>query len=100
MLTLQRIPPLPRSMEEFDDQSFNDNDIAFSSFAYRIAALRNMGRILQLQQIMFPDDPIIDHTDSYLVNWALHLPEEKKLAIDGAGQVDEMLFQAQMITNA
>jgi hypothetical protein len=99
MLILQQIPA-PHSIEEFEDQSFSDEDVAFSSFAYRIAALRNMGRILRLQQITFQDDPIIDQTDAYLVNWTLHLPESKRLVADGAGQIDEMLFQAQMITDA
>jgi hypothetical protein len=99
MLTLQQIP-MPRSIEDFDDQSFATEDVTFSSFAYRIAALRNMGKILRLQQVTFQDDPIIDQTDAYLVNWGLHLPESKKLAVDGAGQLDEMLFQAQMVTNA
>jgi hypothetical protein len=74
--------------------------VTFSSFAYRIAAIRNLGRILHLKQVVFQDDPIIDQTDAYLVNWSLHLPDSKKLAIDGDGHVDEMLFQAQMITNA
>ena len=75
-------------------------DVTFSSFAYRIAALRNLGRILRLQQNTFHDNPIIDQTDVYLVNWRLHLPESKKLAVDVTGQLDEMLFQAQMIINA
>ena len=91
---------MPHSVEEFDDQSFAAEEVKFSSFAYRIAALRNMGKMLRLQQITFHDDPVIDHTDAHLVNWGLHLPESKKLAVDGAGQVDEMLFQAQMVTNA
>jgi hypothetical protein len=87
-------------MDEFDDEAFADDDVKFSSFAYRIAAIRNLGRILALQQVIFHDDPIVDKTDAFLVNWSLHLPGSKKLAIDGDGQVDEMLFQAQMITNA
>jgi hypothetical protein len=87
-------------MEEFEDDAFLDESIQFSSFTYRIAALKNMGRILQLKQVVFPDDPIIQRVDSHLVNWALHLPASKKLGINIHGEVDEMLFQAQMVTAA
>jgi hypothetical protein len=93
--------PIPRSIEDFDDQSFSNDDISFSSFAYRIAALRIMGKILRLQQVTFADDPVIDQTDAHLVNWTFHLPDHKKLVVDAStGQIDEMLFQAQMVINA
>ncbi len=91
---------MSHTIEEFDDEPFADDSLAFSSFAYRIAAIRNLGRILQLQHIIFQDDPIIDKIDAYLVNWSLHLPDSKKLSIGSDGHVDEMLFQAQMITSA
>ena len=48
---------------------------------------------------MFPDDPLVDIMDAHLINWKLHLPDSKKVSIDSDGQVDEMLFQAHMITN-
>jgi hypothetical protein len=98
-LMMQQIP-MPHSFEEFEDQAFADDDLTFSSYVYRIAAIRNLGRVLQLKQVVFQDDPIVDQIDAYLVNWSLHLPDSKKLAINGDGHVDEMLFQGQMITNA
>ena len=98
-LTSQQIP-IPHSFEEFEDQAFADEDVSFSSYSYRIAAIRNLGRVLQLQRILFIEDPIVDQIDAYLVNWYLHLPGSKKLAIDGDGHVDEMVFQGQMVTNA
>jgi hypothetical protein len=91
---------MPHSFEEFEDQAFADENVTFSSYAYRIAAMRNLGRVLQLQRVLFLDDPVVDQIDAYLVNWNLHLPDSKKLAIDGDGHVDEMLFQGQMITTA
>jgi hypothetical protein len=48
---------------------------------------------------MLPDKPTIDRIDAYLVNWRLHLPESKDF-INTEGQLDEMLFQAHMITEA
>ncbi len=49
---------------------------------------------------MVLDEPLIDRTDAYLVNWKLHLPKSKRDFISSEGQLDEMLFQAHMITEA
>ena len=49
---------------------------------------------------MLPDEPAIERIDAHLVNWRLHLPEPKKDFINSEGQLDEMMFQAQMITEA
>lgn len=56
--------------------------------------------MLQLQDVVFSDDPRIHQIDAHLVNWGLHLPNSKKLGVDAQGAVDEMMFQAQMITSA
>ncbi|KAE8453374.1 hypothetical protein EG329_010235 [Mollisiaceae sp. DMI_Dod_QoI] len=94
-----QIPP-PHSLEDFDDESFDGKDFIYSSFTYRIAAIRNLGRVLASRQIMLPDLPTIDRIDAYLVNWRLHLPDSKKDFISHEGHLDEMLFQAHMITEA
>jgi len=47
-----------------------------------------------------PDEGVIDRLDAHLVNWRLHLPENKKVLINSDGQLDEMLFQGNMITEA
>jgi hypothetical protein len=98
---LQQIPS-PHTIEDFDDDSFIGRDFNYSSFAYRIAAIRNLGRVLAspARQILVPDEPAIDRIDAHLVNWKLHLPESKKTAITSDGQLDEMLFQAHMISEA
>ena len=46
------------------------------------------------------DEPLLDKLDAYLVNWRLHLPENKRDFINREGKLDEMLFQAHMITEA
>ncbi|SPO01650.1 related to Zn(II)2Cys6 transcriptional activator [Cephalotrichum gorgonifer] len=91
--------PRPRSLEEFNDSDFSGDDVVFSSFTYRISAIINLSRILNLPKVGFPDDPAIARTDAYLVNWTLHLPPTRRLVLE-EGKADEMLFQAQMITNA
>jgi hypothetical protein len=49
---------------------------------------------------MHYDENAISRVDAHLVNWKLHLPESKKKFISGDGQLDEMIFQAHMITAA
>jgi hypothetical protein len=49
---------------------------------------------------MLPDGPVIDRLDAHLVNWRLHLPNNKKEFINTEGQLDEMMFQSHMITEA
>ncbi|EHK99003.1 hypothetical protein M7I_5155 [Glarea lozoyensis 74030] len=94
--------PQPSSLSDFDDESFDGKELTFSSFAYRIAALRNLGRVLSsgLLQSSTPDGDAILRVDNHLVTWRLHLPENKKKFINNEGKLDEMLFQAHMITEA
>ncbi|RDL37212.1 Zn2 DNA-binding protein [Venustampulla echinocandica] len=92
--------PQGHSLEDFDDESFDGRDFSYSSFTYRIAALRNLGRVLASRQVTLPDAAAVLRIDAYLVNWRLHLPVTKKECISSDGQLDEMLFQAHMITEA
>jgi len=87
------------TIEEFENASFGNKDVNWSSYAYRIAAARNLERILHSNELVFPDDPGIVRQDAYLVNWSLHLPDSKKTNFDIHGDFDEMLFQAHLITN-
>jgi hypothetical protein len=47
-----------------------------------------------------PDGDAVLRVDAHLVNWRLHLPENKKKFINKEGKLDEMIFQAHMITEA
>jgi len=86
-------------MEDFNDESFGNEDIDWSSYTYRIAAARNLDTILQSNQIIFPDDPAIYRLEAYLTNWHLRLPQNRRVLFDQFGTFDEMLFQAHMIAN-
>jgi len=93
------IPP-SHSIQDFDDESFDSRDLVYSSFTYRIAAIRNLGRVLATRQIVLDNVSSIDRIDAYLVSWKLHLPESKKTFISSDGKLDEMIFQAHMISAA
>lgn len=96
---MQNIPP-PHYIQDFDDDLFGGGDHTYSSYTYRIAGIRNMGRVLKLSQVMHYDEYAISRVDAHLVNWKLHLPDAKKKFISSEGQLDEMIFQAHMISAA
>jgi hypothetical protein len=87
-------------MEDFDDQIFSGDERAFSSYAYRIAAGRNLGRLMRMPNILYPDDDTVNRLEMLLSNWKMHLPADKKDCLDKNCELDEMMFQAHMITNA
>jgi len=95
----QRIPT-PMYMEDFDDQLFSSDEQHFSSFAYRIAAIRVLGRMMRMPNMMFPDDENIARIETLLTNWKIHLPESKRDDLNKSCQLDEMMFQAHFINHA
>ena len=87
-------------LEDFEDQVFSGEEHEFSSFTYRIAAIRNLGRFMRLPDSPFPSDENLDRVESLLSNWRMHLPASKKDSLDKDCRLDEMIFQAHMITHA
>jgi hypothetical protein len=93
--------PEPHSLQEFDDRYFAAETTVFSSFAYRVEAVRILGQVLSVSMMGSPDETRADAADASLANWGLHLPEVKKELVKGRERrVDEMLFQAHMVINA
>jgi len=87
-------------MEDLDDQVFSGEDREFSSFTYRIAAARNLGRMMRMPPMMFPSDEGIGKVETLLTNWRIHLPDSKRDDLNKDCQLDEMMFQAHFITHA
>ena len=88
-------------LSDMDETAFQDDDVTFSSYAYRITAIREMGNLLVLNNSFCPtSSDIVPVVDAALQNWILHLPKSKETPVDENGQVDEMMFQAHAIVNA
>ncbi len=87
-------------MDQFDDQLFSGEQREFSSFAYRIAAARNLGRFMRCPPIMFAEDENLEKVESLLTNWRMHLPLGKRDDLTKNCQLDEMMFQAHFIIHA
>ncbi|SPQ22826.1 0cd70503-b460-4a15-8b93-befa491fb7ab [Thermothielavioides terrestris] len=92
--------PAPSYIEDFDDATFSGEDREFSSFTYRIAAARNLGRLMRMPPVMFPGDENVNRVQSLLTNWRMHLPDSKRDDLNKNCQLDEMMFQAHFITHA
>ena len=80
---------------------FESEETSYSSFAYRIDAIRLLGKVLSIPQAREDAEEIadasFDYIDASLINWELRLPPSKRNPMDRTGFVDEMLFQAHII---
>ncbi|KAH0346966.1 hypothetical protein KCU83_g6959, partial [Aureobasidium melanogenum] len=88
------LPP-PHSLEQFDMRLFADEDIQFSSFAYRIEAARILARVLSVSGTHNEDQ--VQVVDNALAGWMHNLPQAKTDVVNVYNMVDEMLFQGHMI---
>lgn len=87
-------------LEDFDDQVFSGEEREFSSFAYRVASIRNLGRMMRLPNGGFPNEENVNRIESLLSNWRMHLPASKRDCLNKNCELDEMMFQAHMINHA
>ena len=93
------VPPELLSADQFQNRAFEDEQLSFSSSAYRIEAIRILGKVIAIEQSADPEQAMED-AETALTTWFLLLPPDKMSVIDDDGEVDEVLFQAHMITNA
>lgn len=87
-------------LEDLEDREFSGEDREFSSFAYRIAAARTLGKFMRVPPIFGPEDENIAKIEAMLTNWRMHLPAAKRDSLDKNLALDEMMFQAHMMTHA
>lgn len=88
------LPPSP-SLEQFDMRLWTDDEILFSSFAYRIEAARILARVLSVAGTQYEDQ--VQVVDNALAGWIHNLPQAKADVVNAYNVVDEMLFQGHMI---
>ena len=90
---------MTRNLEDYDNSAFDSEETVFSSYTYRIDAIRILGKILPITDPDVMDYHALDIADASLTNWHLHLPACKKEILGKGLEVDEILFQAHMIIN-
>ncbi|THC97913.1 hypothetical protein EYZ11_002611 [Aspergillus tanneri] len=92
-------PPVPPTIAQFDDRVFADEERDFSSFTYRVEAVRILGRVVAIQDMVEGQQDHVEAIDARITSWFHHLPESKAELLRPDGSVDEMMFQATMIVN-
>ncbi|KAI9930586.1 hypothetical protein ASPWEDRAFT_107394 [Aspergillus wentii DTO 134E9] len=92
-------PPPPLTVAQFDERVFADEERDFSSFSYRVEAIRILGRVVGIQDMIEGQQDHVEAIDARIASWFHHLPESKAELLRPDGSVDEMMFQATMIIN-
>ncbi|KAJ5584828.1 transcriptional regulator family: Fungal Specific TF [Penicillium hispanicum] len=93
------VPPPPPTVAQFDARVFDDEERDFSSYCYRIEALRILGRVVATQEITTGQQDQVEAIDARIASWFHHLPDSKLELLRPDGSVDEIMFQATMMIN-
>ena len=96
----QFILPAPR-LSQFDNRIFDDTEKAFSSYCYRIEAVRLLARVIAIAENADIDKDEFTAVDNSLAGWRYHLPPCKAdiTRTEKAADIDELMFQAQLIVH-
>ncbi|EXJ78571.1 hypothetical protein A1O1_08972 [Capronia coronata CBS 617.96] len=89
--------PEPLSLAQFDARLFIEDELQFSSYCYRIDAVRILARVISIARTHEPHPDEVQAVDNALVGWIHHLPAGKSEIINAFGELDPMIFQAYMI---
>jgi hypothetical protein len=88
------LPP-PSTLASFHQRVYCDEEEdKFSSFSYRIEAVRILARVLVLNGMVEPQRDHLQAVENALISWVNHLPPSKVDVVDAYGTVNEMLLQA------
>lgn len=89
------IPSSPLSIQQYDGRLFEDDDLQFSSYCYRIDAIRILARVIAVSSTNEGADAI-QAIDNAIASWRFHLPNDKAGILTHSGDTDEIMFQANM----
>ncbi|KAJ5557308.1 hypothetical protein N7494_001223 [Penicillium frequentans] len=92
-------PPTPPTIAQFNNRFFDDDERDFSSYAYRIEAVRVLGEVVATQDMEKGQQERVEAIDARIASWFHHLPDSKAELIRPDGSIDEIMFQATMIIN-
>ncbi len=98
-MVLQHIPT-PRTLFDYDNREFSNEEIIFSSFTYLVDVMRITSSVMNIRlQDRQPGDGVLASADAKLVNWALFLPKCKQELVKDDRSVDETMFFAHLVFN-
>lgn len=83
-----------------EDSPQRPHDQHFSSFAYRVEAVRLLGRVLSLSGTVSASADAFRDLDNALVEWQRQFPFRAAGLYADPTHFDEMIFQGQMIVHS
>ncbi|WPG98180.1 hypothetical protein R9X50_00096600 [Acrodontium crateriforme] len=92
-------PSESRSLQDLEGRLYQDDGYVYSSFCYRIEAIRILARVLAVtgDDLTQPDD--IQSVDNAIRGWRYHIPESKMGSISSCDEFDHLIFQGQIFIN-
>lgn len=87
----------PPSLSQFEGRIFAAEEREFSSFCYRIEAVRILSRVISVAGTNSLHIDQVQAIDNVIAGWTHHLTPSKVDIINHYGEGDELLFQAHMI---
>ena len=85
----------PPTLRAFEERPFALSPrIDFSSYCYRIEAIRIVDRVMSLTASDDASPDSVQAVDNAIASWRYNLPPNQSDVINLSGEVDEMLFQA------
>ncbi|KAH7074918.1 hypothetical protein BKA63DRAFT_324675 [Paraphoma chrysanthemicola] len=90
---------MPTTLDDFHGSVFAEEEKVFSSFCYRIEAVRLLGRVLTITGAHGVHRDLVQAADNALAAFIHHLPRAKSEAeiVNTFGELDELMFQAHTI---
>lgn len=95
--------PEPSLLADFDFREFESEGKVYSSFAYLIGVVRGLSQAsvsVPWQSDGSPTLEVVATIDSVIDGWLLLLPESKQQAMNSGGEIDELLYFANMWVHA
>ncbi|EMC96897.1 hypothetical protein BAUCODRAFT_42445, partial [Baudoinia panamericana UAMH 10762] len=80
--------------QQFRERLFADDDQQYSSYCYRIEAMRIISRVLLVASSCDAHPDGVQAVDNAIAGWRHHLSDNKAGILDELGEVDQLMFQA------
>lgn len=88
-----------RRLQDLEDRQYKDDTFVYSSFCYRIEAIRILARVLAVTGEDLTLAGEIQSVDNAISGWRYNVPESKRGAISSCDDFDTLIFQGQIFMN-
>jgi Fungal Zn(2)-Cys(6) binuclear cluster domain len=93
-------PIQPKTAEQMQERCFMESEFQWSSFAYKIEAMRILGSVLEIENdSIVPRRSKFDAANASISTFLLSLPPDKRRGVERDGEMDEVMSCALMIIN-